>query len=89
MPECLARAWYIYTRKQKDKREKQQYSVYVSLRIKERRISYVVEKPDPCRNFDFLLDSEGVPGVRIEVYRHFYFGFVGESFDLCSSWLCH
>jgi len=49
----------------------------------------MVEETDPGRNVDLLLDPESVPGIRIEVYRHFYFGFVGYSLDLCCSWLCH
>jgi len=49
----------------------------------------MVEETDPSRNVDLLLDPESIPGIRIKVYRHFYFGFVGYSLDLCSSWLCH
>lgn len=51
--------------------------------------SDMVEETDSGRNVDLLLDPESVSGIRIEVYRHFYFGFVGYSLDLCSSWLCH
>jgi len=37
-------------------------------RLKKKEISYVVEEADPGRNGDLLLDPEGVPGIRIEVY---------------------
>lgn len=60
-----------------------------SFAIKKRKNSYVVEETDPCRNVDLLLDPEGVPGIRIEVYRHVDFGFVGYPFDFCRSWVRH
>lgn len=53
------------------------------------KISYVVQETYPGRDVDFLLDPEGVPGIRIEVYGDLYFGFVGRSVELCRSWLCH
>lgn len=61
----------------------------LELQLKGNFFSYVVEEPDPGRNADFLLDFEGVAGIRVEVYRYIYFGFVGHSLDLCCPWLCH
>ena len=58
-------------------------------RSRKGKISYVVEEADPGRNGDLLLDPEGVSGVRIEVYRYVYCGFVSHSLDLCRSWDIH
>lgn len=54
-----------------------------------RKVSYVVEESDARRNADHLLDPEGVPGVRVEVYGYIYIGFVGHSLDLRRPWLVH
>ena len=65
------------------------YPPPIFLRSKRKKFSYVVEEADPGRNVDLLLDPEGVPGIRIEVYRYVDFGLVGYSLHLCRSWGRH
>jgi hypothetical protein len=81
---------HLYPQQPKQTEENSAYaSRFVHEKKRKEKISYMVEETDPGRNADLLFGLEGVPGIRIEVYRYVYFGFVGHSLDLCRSWALH